>query len=187
MKDRSKKQKTHKNCGSLLYAQVNHISFPCPLSEHGWTGHQRRRHRSCHWRKCWWLVDSWKEWAARLCARVLSWKDLLKRSLSPWTLKIFYYCKQTSYKVCCSWPRATHYTVLYIYQSGNNCFRLPSHQSTLPLNNFWPTWSEKAVFISARWGLGFLTQVLSTLSTAAMRISNLGESGRKALLRTSLY
>lgn len=35
--------------------------------------------------------------------------------------------------------------------------------------------------------LGFLTQVLSTLSTAAMRISNLGESGRKALLRTSLY
>lgn len=31
MKDRVKKKKTHKICGSLLYAQVNHISFLVPF------------------------------------------------------------------------------------------------------------------------------------------------------------
>lgn len=150
----------------LLCSQAHHISFPCLLSEHGWTGHQWRRHCSCHWRKRGWLVDSRKEWAARLCARVLPRKALMKRSPSRQTLKIFYYWKQTAHKVCFSWPRATHNTVFYNYQSGNNQLTTLSSSFLLPHpSTSWPTLSAKTVFTSERLGLVFLTTVLPTLST----------------------
>ena len=151
---------------ALLCSQANHISFPCLLSEHGWTGHHWRRHCSCHWRKRGWLVDSRKEWTARLCARVLSWKALMKRSPSPQTLKIFYYWKQTAHMVCFSWPRATHNTVFYSYQSGNNQLTMLSSSFLLPHpSTSWPTLSAKTVFTSERLGLEFLTTVLPSLST----------------------
>lgn len=44
-------------------------------------------------------MDSRTEWAARLCARLLSGKALMKRSPSPHTSKILYYWKQTAHKV----------------------------------------------------------------------------------------
>lgn len=143
------------------------FSFPCLLSEHGWTGHQRRRHRSCHWRKRRWLVDSWKERAARLCARFLSRKDLMKSSPNPQTENILL-LKTKSIHGCCSWPRATHNIVLYITsQEITNwpCFLLFSYPDPLYPGTFWPTLSAKTGSTSVRWGLGFLTEVLPTICT----------------------
>lgn len=149
-----------------LCSQANGISFLCLLSEPGWTGHQWRRHCSCHWRKWGWVVDSREEWAARLCARVLPWKALMKRRPSPQTFNVFYYWKQTAHKVCFSWPRATHNTVFYIHQTGNN--QLTTFSSSFLLRSAstpWPTLSAKTICTSETLGLVFLTTVLSTLST----------------------
>lgn len=117
-----------------LHSQANHVSFPCLLSEHGWTGHQRRRHCSCHWRKRRRLVDSWKERAARLCARVLSWKDLMKSSPNPQTLKTFYYWKQRACRAAAAdqgQPIILSSTVTSQEIINWPCFPLPSYSDPL--------------------------------------------------------
>lgn len=115
-------------------SQANRVFFSCLLSEHGWTGHQRRRHRSCHWRKWGWLVDSWKEWAARLCARFLSRKDLMKNSPNPQTLKIFYDWKQRAYMAAAAdqgQPIILSSTVTSQEITNWPCFLLPSYPDPL--------------------------------------------------------
>lgn len=72
----------------------------------------------------------------------------MKRSPSPQTLKILYYWKQTAHKVCFSWPRATHNTVFYNYQSGNNQLTMLSSSFLLPHpSTSWPTVCKKCLHL----------------------------------------